>query len=214
MSRNTLSNTDNRLFYLSSENLSSLASTGSRIAFSSAVCWIALGIESIVRPQQENYRDLVWMIPFTLTAITFFFVHVVQRSESAVFERVSFYLVISASSLTFLGNVGVLINQPILAALGFPWGAIIWMIGLIFFGIATWKAKMLPAYVGLSLILLEPGSILTGLALSPISPLHDRGGYSAGVEKGLALMLIGFGLRSLLTGAKASNAQSQIAEHS
>ena len=209
MSSNSLSNSNtNRLLYISGKNLSSLASAGSRFAFFAAVCWIALGIESIIRPQQENYRDLVWMIPFTLTAITFFFVHAVQRSESAVFERVSFYLVIIASALVFLGNIGVSVNEPLLAVLGFPWGAIIWTIGLILFGIATWKTKMLPVYVGLALILLEPGSILTGLALSPISPLHDRGGYSAGVEKGLALILIGFGLRSLLSGTKLSNSQS------
>src|SRR4051812_46382074 len=45
---------------------------------------------------------------------------------------------------------------------------------------------------------LEPGSILTGLALSPIAPLHDRGAYSAGIEKGLALALIAWELRSLV----------------
>jgi hypothetical protein len=95
-----------------------------------------------------------------------------------------------------MGNVGLLSSQLILAAFSFPWGALLWTIGLIAFGVGTWKAKALPRYVGLALILLEPGSILTGLALSPIAPLHERGGYSAGVEKGLVLAFMAAGLCS------------------
>lgn len=151
-----------------------------------------------MRPRQENYRDLFWMIPFGLTPVTFLYTHAVQRSQSARAEQVGFYLVMTASTLASLGNVGLLAGQPILAAFGFPWGALLWMVGLIAFGIGTLKAKALPRYVGVALILLEPGSILTGLALSPISLLHDRGACSAGVEKGLALIFIALGLRSQL----------------
>jgi hypothetical protein len=112
-------------------------------------------------------------------------------------ERTGFYAVMIASALAFLGNVGVTTGQTLLAVFGFPWGAVLWTLGLILFGIGTWQARLLPRYVALALILLEPGSILTGLALSPVAPLHDRGAYSAGIEKGLALALIACGLRSL-----------------
>ena len=82
------------------------------------------------------------------------------------------------------------------AFLAFPGGAIIWTVGLIWYGIATWRAGVFPRYVGLALILFEPGSILTGLALSPISPLHDHGAYSAGIEKGAAMALLALGFRA------------------
>jgi hypothetical protein len=40
------------------------------------------------------------------------------------------------------------------------------------------------------MMLLEPGSVLAGLALSPIAPIHDRGTYSGAVEKGIALAFL------------------------
>jgi hypothetical protein len=103
----------------------------------------------------------------------------------------------TASALGFLGNTGVLTNQPLLASLGFPWGAILWMLGLVAYGIATLMAKVVPRYVAISIILLEPGSLLTGLALWPIAAIHDRGAYSAGIEKGLVLALLALGMKQL-----------------
>jgi hypothetical protein len=183
----------------SAKNLSSarLAMRGAVTAAVAAVCWIALGMESILRPQQENYRDALWMVPFALNAITLVFVHALQRSPEARFERLGFYFVMSASVLVFLGNVGLLASQPLLAKFSFPWGALLWTVGLILFGVATWKAKILPAYAGFALILLEPASILTGLLLAPIAPLHERGAYSGAVEKGVVLAVIGLALRSV-----------------
>jgi hypothetical protein len=68
------------------------------------------------------------------------------------------------------------------------------MVGQIAFGIATWRASLLPWYVGLALVLWEPGSIAAGLLLAPIAPLHERGSYSAGLEKGLAVTVMAYGL--------------------
>jgi hypothetical protein len=175
------------------------AKAGIGAAYAAAACWIALGLESIVRPEQENYRDWVWMLPFLLTMLTLYLVHVVQRGAGQNMERAGFYLVMIASTLTLLGNIGVATEQRTLALLGFPWGAALWMVGLIGFGVGTWQARVLPRYVAWTLILLEPGSILTGLLLSPIAPLHPRGGYSAGIEKGLCLAIIGMGLRARLS---------------
>jgi hypothetical protein len=182
----------------SSAEDSRLAARGACVSFWAAACWIVLGVESIVRPYQENYRDLVWMIPFALTVIALAYLHAVQSSALHRVERAGFYAVMVASALTLVGSVGVLANQALLARLGFPWGALLWTVGLVSFGIGTLAARKVPPLVGITLILLEPGSILTGLALSPIAPLHDRGAYSAGVEKGLALLFIGLGLRSCI----------------
>jgi hypothetical protein len=180
------------------------ARTGIFVAYTAAGCWIALGLESIIRPEQENYRDWLWLAPFLLTMLTFYFVHMVQSGVGQNMERAGFYFVMVASVLALLGNVGVSLEQRTLATLGFPWGAVLWTVGLIGFGLGTWQAKVLPRYVALTLILLEPLSILTGVLLAPVSPLHPRGGYSAGVEKGLCLALIGMGLRAVTLRDKAS----------
>ncbi|GEM_PF-3412091 len=173
------------------------AARGAQLGFWAAAAWIALGIESLLRPQQHNYRDVLWLIPFLLSVATFCYLHVSQRASSSKIERYGFYAVLMASILAIVGNVGVLTGIRQLAVFGFPWGAVVWTVGLIAYGIGTWRAKILPRYVALALILLEPGSILTGLALAPVSPLHDRGAYSAGIEKGLVLAILAMGMRSL-----------------
>ena len=174
------------------------SATGVFVAVLAAATWIALGIESIVRPEQENYRDALWIIPFALTAIAFCYVHAVQHARATRFGIFSFYFLMVASFLVFLGNVGVLANEPILAKLGFPVGALLWMLGLVLFGIGTWTANTLPRYVAVAIMLLEPGSLATGLAFAPIAPLHERGAYSAGIEKGLVLALVAVGMRTVL----------------
>jgi hypothetical protein len=170
------------------------AIVGARVGFAAAACWIALGTESILRPEPANYRDALWMIPFALTTLTFAAVHVAQRERAAAPERVGFALLMVASVLVFLGNVGLLADQPLLATFSFPWGALLWCLGMIVFGVGTWRTAALPRAVAVAIILLEPVSILTGLALSPIAPLHDRGAYSAGVEKGAAVAVVALGL--------------------
>jgi hypothetical protein len=137
------------------------------------------------------------MIPFVLSAVAFFFVHAAQRAKAPRWESTAFYFLMLASALVFLGNVGILTAQPLLATFSFPWGAILWACSLVGYGIATWKANLFPRYVGIAIVLLEPGSILTGLLLSQIAPLHPRGAYSAGIEKGLVLALVSIALRDL-----------------
>ncbi len=169
------------------------AERGLWIAAAAAICWTALGLESIVRPVQANYRDALVMAPFVLTTLAFWFMHQVQRSPGTPLERASFYSVMAGSALALAGIVGVQLNQPALAVLGFPWGAVLWAGGLILFGVAAARARVFPSYVGIAIVLLEPGSILTGLALSPIAPLREHGAYTAGVEKGAVLALVSLG---------------------
>jgi hypothetical protein len=173
-----------------------LAINGSRFAYAAAITWIALGVDSILRPFQVNARDTYWMLPFVLTMITFVYVHRVQRGDSRL-ERFSYYIVMLASSLVFLGSIGIQTNNKLLGSLGFPAGAILWTVGLIAFGVGTLRSKVLPSLAGWSLIVLEPLSILCGLALSPIAPLLERGAYSGAVEKGLVIALVGYALRRI-----------------
>ena len=58
------------------------------------------------------------------------------------------------------------------------------MAGLIAFGIATIRARVLPSYAGLGLVLLEPASILTWLAFAPFVGLSDLGAYSSTLPQG------------------------------
>ena len=67
--------------------------------------------------------------------------------------------------------------------------------GLIVYGIASWRTRIFPRYVAATLILFEPASILTGVALSPIAPLHDSGSYTGGIEKAVGVLILGLAIR-------------------
>jgi hypothetical protein len=160
------------------------------------VTWFGMGVESILRPFQDNRRETFWVLPFLLTFAAFCFLHRVQRGRSRT-EAVGFILVIIASVLVLLGNIGLQLNIHTFDAMGFPGGAITWLIGLGCFGIGTIKARVVPPYAGWALILLEPGSILAAMALSPIAPLLERGAYSGNVGKGVAMGIVALGLRAV-----------------
>jgi hypothetical protein len=178
--------------------MSDSAAAGFRAAVFAAVCWVALGLDSIVRPEPQDYRDVLWLVPFLATMSAFRHLHGVQAAAARRSERYSFYTVMVASALALTGMAGIIFRIETLAALGFPGGAIVWTVGLIWFGIATWRAGVFPAYVGISLILLEPGSILTGIALWPIAGLSDHGAYSAGIEKGAVMAVLALGFRAVV----------------
>jgi hypothetical protein len=176
--------------------VSRVARVGVWSGWFSAIAWAVLGADSIVRPIQDNRRDVFWWVPFALLIVLIVGVHRVQRARELRSERYSFFAVMLAAGLVFLGNLGIVFDLHALSKLGFPGGAIIWTAGLIAYGVVTWRARVLPWYAALGLVLWEPGSIATGLLLSPIAPLLDRGAYSAGLEKGLATAVIAFGLQA------------------
>jgi hypothetical protein len=84
----------------------------------------------------------------------------------------------------------VLLDVDALKALGFPLGALLFLAAMVPFGVATARAGVVPAHVGVALALLEPGSLIAGIVLSPVAGLHERGSYSAGLEKALVTFLL------------------------
>jgi hypothetical protein len=151
----------------------------------------------LVRPIQDNRRDFVVLVPFLLTAVVLWFIGQAQSQRRNSLERVTFWALMIASCLTILGGIGNVLHSGLLEHLGFPAGPLLWTVGLIVYGIATWRTRIFQRYVAVTLILFEPASILTGLALSPIAPLHDSGSYTGGVEKAVAVMILGLAIRQL-----------------
>jgi hypothetical protein len=95
-----------------------------------------------------------------------------------------------AMVLVLAGNAGIVFHIASLEALGFPGGAVLWVLVMVPAGVVTYRAGVLPRRVGVLIVLLEPLSMATGLALSPIAGLYDSGNYSGAVEKGLVLLVI------------------------
>ena len=173
------------------------ATAGAGLAFAAAILWAAIGIDSLARPIQDNRRDLMVLVPFFLTTLVLWFIGQMQSPHRDRLERVTFWFLIIASCLTILGGIGNLLHSALLEHLGFPAGPLFWTAGLIVYGIACWRTRIFPRYVAVTLILFEPASILAGVALSPIAPLHDSGSYTGGVEKAVAVMILGYAIRQL-----------------
>lgn len=173
------------------------AATATRVAFTTATLWAALGFDSLARPYQDNRRDFVVLVPFTLTAVVLWFIGQMQLTARDRLERVTFWVLMVACCFTVLGGIGNVSHNALLEHLGFPTGPVLWTVGLIGYGIASWRIRIFPRYVAWTLILFEPASILTGIALSPIVPLHDSGSYTGGIEKAVAVLILGLAIRQL-----------------
>src|SRR4051812_25471386 len=78
---------------------------GTLTGYAGAVCWVAMGVDSVLRPWQDNRRDTFWLLPFALTIVAFYCVHRVQQGRSKL-ELPAFWTVMIASALTFLGSIG------------------------------------------------------------------------------------------------------------
>jgi hypothetical protein len=177
------------------------------IAAWAACLWIAFGLESIVRREPQNYRDTLFLLPFFVTLWAFRELHGFQKWRRLRIELWGFGAVMIASGLVAVGNIGLIAGIPALEIFSAPMGILLWTVGLIFFGVGTIQAGVLPRYTGVVLMLLEPFSVLTGLALSPIAPINDRGAYTGAVEKGVALALIAMAMHT------ASVRRRPIAQH-
>ncbi|SHN27181.1 hypothetical protein [Cryptosporangium aurantiacum] len=178
--------------------------SGAAAATAAAICWIALGIDSVARGGAETSRDVFVLLPWVLTAFAVTQLHLAQRPPAGRrtwIEPVGYWAVMVAMLLTLVGTAAWPLDIPALQVLGFPLGVMIWLVAMIAFGWGTVRAGVFPTWAGVLLALLEPGSILTGLLLSPIAGLEDHGNYSAGLEKGVLLLLLAGALRRASVGA-------------
>jgi hypothetical protein len=173
------------------------ARRGFQVGTVAAICWFVFGLESIIRPNPLDLRDSLFHIPWILTIVTFWFVHRVQSASAVQSERGTFLALIVSMIAVSMGSIGIATRTPSLQVLAFPWGVLVWMIAMVLYGIATWRTHLLPHSSAVAFLLLEPGSILLGIALNPIVPIHDHGGYSGAVAKGMALWAIARGLRDI-----------------
>jgi hypothetical protein len=98
------------------------AVTASRVAFTIAILWAALGLDSLARPYQDNRRDFVVLVPFTFTAIVLWLIGQMQSTDRDRLERVTFWALMIASCLRVLGRIGNVSHNALLEHLGFPAG--------------------------------------------------------------------------------------------
>ena len=75
-------------------------------------------------------------------------------------------------------------------------GVVGWTAGMLLLGVATARARVVPAWAGVAVAVAEPATVAVALVLSPWVPLRSEGSYSGAVANGAAFLALGVALRS------------------
>ncbi len=178
---------------------SSLVRWGAVCSLLGGIAWCALSLESIARPDPERYRTGLFLIPWVLSAGGIVGLHALQHRDAGRLIRIGFWATISSMLAAAVGTIAYLADVDALRWLEAA-GVVGWTVGMLLLGYATLRARVVPAWAGVALMLAEPATVVTALALSPWVPLQSEGSYSGAIANGIAFLMLGVGLRFHRTG--------------
>jgi hypothetical protein len=169
-----------------------------RLASVAVVAWCALAIDSIVRPDAHNYRDLCMAVPFGLLGVIVLGVHRLHGRASGRFGDAAAAVFALGWALSLVGTVAVGFDagwaEGMLAA-----GMVPFILGLVGLGAETIRGGVLPKHVGWALIASQPGAVVVGVALSWHVPLESHGSYSGGLAHAAAMATVALATRETVT---------------
>ncbi len=163
------------------------------------IAWCALSLESIARPDPERYRTGLFLVPWVLSAGGIVALHALQHRQAGRLGRVGFWVTISSMLAAAIGTLAYLADMNALRWLE-ALGVVGWTVGMLILGYATVRARVVAARAGVALMLAEPATVLTAVALSPWVPLQSEGSYSGAIANGIAFLIVGVALRSERSG--------------
>jgi len=146
------------------------------------VAWLALGLSVRFRYLQAipGREDVVlFIVALLFTAAGLVGLHVLQRGSYGLFGEAFFYFTLVAIVGRILGAVVFLAGSTVLETVSWPL-TLCMLVGLVLYGVVTLRARVLPLWYGLVLILAMPVSL-------PLSV------YGTAVF-GLFVVVLGYGL--------------------
>ena len=167
---------------------------GAVSALLGGTAFVALSLESIARPDPERYRTVFFLVPWLLSAGGIVGLHARQREHVGRPGRVGFWATIGAMLAAAVGAIAYLLGLDALRWLE-ALGVVVWTVGMLLLGVATVRARVVAPWAGIALVVAEPATVLTALALSPWVPLESEGSYSGAIANGVAFLLLGVALR-------------------
>jgi len=166
-----------------------------RLAALCGIAWMGLGIESIVRQEPHNYRDVLIYVPWVLLLLTVTGIHQMQRRSDRKLERAGYHGVVGSMALAYVAGVLMLTDA---AGNYFPVAMPLWIITIALFGVATARAGVFPRWVGVGLVVSQPLAIAAGVAMSPWIELQERGSFSGAVAHGTVFLAIAAGVHGVV----------------
>jgi hypothetical protein len=156
------------------------------------LAWLALGLESIVRPEAQDYRDIAFLVPWCLTLGGMTALYRLQRERLSRAGRVGYLGVVVAMTSAIIGSVPLILG---VTETHFMLAVPLWVLAMAVFGGASARSGVLPRWIGVAVALAEPLTIATGVALSPWVPLVEHGSFSGAVAHGVIFLSIARALR-------------------
>jgi hypothetical protein len=147
--------------------------------------WLLLGLSNVFGflraiPGREDVVLLI--LALMLTAAGLVGLHALQRESYGLLGRAGLYIAVASLLARALGAGVYLAGSSALAWISYPWGTVGMLVGLVVYGVATLRARVLPRWYGLALIVSMPVSL----------PLAA---YGSAVF-GLIMVILGYGLWS------------------
>jgi hypothetical protein len=168
--------------------------TAALVAGAGGGAWLVLAADSIVRGGAHRYRDALFLVPWTLMALTYVTVHQRQRHRSRTWERWGIRALVSSMTLMAVGQVHVVAADAD-RNLAFPLAPLLFALGSLTFGIGTVQAGVLPLRAGVMIAASQFLTVALAGALSPWVPLSDYGNYSGAAMHGVMLLVVAAALR-------------------
>ena len=130
-----------------------------------SVVWVVLGLSAVLGFLQSipGREDVVMLIiALLLTAAGLVGLHALQRNRYGLLGRAGFWIAVLSLLARAVGAGVYLAGSSALAWISYPWGTIGMVVGFVTYGVATMRARMLPRWYGLALIVSMPLSLPLG----------------------------------------------------
>lgn len=157
----------------------------------SGVIWLVLGLSGVVGyPLQAipGREDVVlFVVGMLLTAAGLVGLHSLQKDSYGRLGRTGFYVALTAIAAHVLAAVLFLAGNPAFQWLSSPVGRFGMLVGFVLYGIATLRARVLPRWYGLMLVVSMPVSLGLGALLAA---------YWSSLSFSLFFLVLGYALWS------------------
>lgn len=152
--------------------------------------WVAQSLASLALFDPTSVLDVTMIAPMLLTVTGVWLLRRQGAFGHGVLSRV-------LAGFVTVAALGVIPGQ---LAFAFAWdgpaaffaiaGTAAFIGSIVLAGVAMLRARVLPRWMGVSLIVAQPLAILLGVVFSPISPLADHGDYTGALGHGIVWGLI------------------------
>lgn len=170
---------------------------GSIIAAVTGAAWSTASVLSLAVGGPSRYLDIFLILPVALLLAAATGLHMVQREQTGRIGRAAVWLLVIGTPVMLVGQVGIIGDISALKSVFLPLGMITWVGGLLLFGIATARARVIPVWCGILIAMSQLLAVLAGLAFSPIVPLSNTGSYTGAIGHGVVWLSVALALRAL-----------------